>query len=186
MRALVLALLAMPLACGDAGQLGRSVVAPSDVTTHVALTSVPVKGAEVTVIRMDETKVTGELLAASDNDMTVLLEGGAIVRIGVDDVRRAIVTRYENGALIGSLTAWAVVGAVAGISHGFLLVFSEPIWGGVSAGAIVPVAADEGRFAYTDRRSDFTFLHEYARFPQGLPPQLAARVRGGSRPSAPE
>jgi hypothetical protein len=87
------------------------------------------------------------------------------------------VTRYENGALIAGLTIWAVAGAIAGISHGELLVFSEPIWSGVAAGAIIPVAADEGRFAYTERRWDFTFLHEYARFPQGLPPQYAVRVK---------
>jgi hypothetical protein len=64
-----------------------------------------------------------------------------------------------------------------------LLIASEPIWGAISAGAIVPVAADAGRFAYAERRSDFTFMHEYARFPQGLPPAYKARARGGASPA---
>jgi hypothetical protein len=54
-------------------------------------------------------------------------------------------------------------------------VVTEPIWGGIATGAIVPVAADEGRFAHADKRSDFAFLREYARFPQGLPPQYKKR-----------
>jgi hypothetical protein len=168
-------------ACGTPGQLGRSVVSPSDVTTRVALTSVPVKGAEISITRLDGTQITGELLAATDDTMTVL-DGSSIVRLGVADVRRAIVTRYENESLIGGLTVWAVAGALAGISHGFLLLFSEPIWGGIATGAIVPVAADEGRFAYTERRWDFSFLHEYARFPQGLPPQYTGPPRARITP----
>jgi hypothetical protein len=161
-------------ACGDPGQLGRSVVSPSDVTTRVALEDVPVRGSEVTVERNDETKVTGELLEATLDHVT-LLKGDSLVVIGVDDIRRAIVTRYENGPIIASLAAWSAIGGAAGISHGFLLVFSEPIWGGISAGAIVPVAADQGRFAYAERRSDLRFLKEYARFPQGIPPQYRKR-----------
>jgi len=173
--AIVLACLAC--GCGDAGQLGRSVVAPSDLTTRVAVTSVPVRGAEITVTRNDDTNVTGELLAATDSSMTILLDGGSIVSIRVGDARRATVTRYENSALIAGLAVWVAIGAAAGVSHGLAAIASEPIWGGIAAGAIVPVAADEGRFAFTDRRWDFTFLHEYARFPQGLPPQYAVRVK---------
>jgi hypothetical protein len=167
--------------CGDPGQLGRAAVSASDVTTRVALTNVPVKGAEITVTRLDGTKLSGELLAATDDTMT-LLDGSSIVRLGVADVRRAAVTRYDNGALIAGLTTWAVAGALGGISHGFLLIFSEPIWGGIASGAIIPVAADEGRFAYTERRWDFTFLHEYARFPQGLPPQYTGPSRARITP----
>jgi len=163
-------------ACGDPGQLGRSVVAPSDVTTHVALTSVPVRGAEVTVVRNDSRKLTGELLAATDDTMTILVDG-TIVRLLVDDVQRATVTRYENSALIAGLAVWSAIGAVAGISHGLLAIVGEPIWSGIATGALIPVMADEARFASTDRRWDFKFLHEYARFPQGLPPQYAARAR---------
>ncbi len=177
MRRGILFMLVLVCGCGDPGQLGRSAVAPSDVTTRVALTSVPVRGAEISVIRNNDTKVAGELLAATDTAMTILLDSGAIVSLGVGDVQRATVTRYENSALIAGLTVWSVIGAAAGISHGLAATASEPIWGAIAAGATVPVAADEGRFAYTDRRWDFTFLHEYARFPQGLPPQYAARVR---------
>ncbi len=177
MGGLVMCLALAMCACGDAGQLGRSVVAPSDVTTRVPLASVPVNGAEVTVLRTDGTKITGELLAATDENMTVLIEGGRMVRVAVDVVQRATLTRYENGTMIAFLTVWALIGAAGGISHGLVAVAGEPIWGAVAAGAIVPVAADEGRFAFTNQRSDFTYLHEYARFPQGLPPQYAARVR---------
>jgi len=165
-------LLFFALGCGDAGQLGRSVVSPSDVASHVALADVPVNGAEITVVRTDESKVTGELLEATE-DHVVMLKERTMVRIAADEVRRVIVTRYENGTLIAILAAWSGAGAIGQASHGRFAAVTEPIWGGIAAGAIVPVAADEGRFAHVEKKSDFVFLREYARFPQGLPPQFS-------------
>jgi hypothetical protein len=165
------ALVALALcACGEPGKLGRSAVAPADVTVHVPIEDVPVSGAEVTIVRVDESKTTGELLEATEDHIT-LLEGTTIVTIETTDVRRVILTRYANGTLIGVLAVWSAVGGLATLSHGLFLIFTGPIWGAISTGAIVPVAADEARFAYADKKSDLTFLHEYARFPQGLPPQ---------------
>ena len=173
MRRTVVLVLALALVgCGDPGQLGRSVVSPSDAVAHVALADVPVNGAEVTVERDDQTKVTGELLEASE-DHVVLLKEHTMVRIKANDVRRLIVTRYENGTLIAILAVWSAAGAIGQISHGKFALVTEPIWGGIATGALLPVAADEGRFAHVDKRSDFVFLREYARFPQGLPPQYA-------------
>lgn len=160
------------VACGDPGQVGRSIVAPSDVTTHVALEDVPVRGSEITIERGDDTRVTGELLEATDDHVTIL-RGASLVRIGIADIRRAIVTRYENGPIVDILLAWSLLQGVGQISHGVFAAASEPIWGGISAGAIVPVAADQGRFAYAERRLDLFFLHEYARFPQGMPTRFA-------------
>ena len=174
MKRVMLAVVAFLCACGDPGQLGRSVVAPSDVIARVKLADVPVTGAEVTVVRNDESKVTGELLAAGD-DHVVVLKDQTMVRISADEVRRVIVTRYENGTLIAILTIWSVAGAIGQASHGKFALVTEPIWGGIAAGAMLPVAADEARFAHVEKRSDFVFLREYARFPQGLPPQLAKR-----------
>ncbi|HEX4517559.1 MAG TPA: hypothetical protein VH054_28635 [Polyangiaceae bacterium] len=171
MRA-ALFLFAFSFGCGDPGQLGRSVVAPSEAVSRVALADVPVTGAEVTVVRDDETKVTGELLEVSDVHLVILKEH-TMVRIESSDVRRVIVTRYESGTLIAILTIWAGAGAIGQASHGVFAAVTEPIWGGIAAGAIVPVAADEGRFAHVDKRADFVLLREYARFPQGLPPQYA-------------
>jgi len=165
------------LGCGDPGQLGRSVVAPSDVAANVALQDVPVRGSDVTVEKNDDTTIKGELLAATDHDLTVLSSDGTVERLGADAVRRVSIKRYNNGIPIAALVTWTVAGAVGELTQGFLAIAGEPIWGAVAAGAIVPVAADQGRFAFTERRSDFTFLHEYARFPQGLPPKYAARVR---------
>jgi hypothetical protein len=160
--------------CGDPGQLGRSVVSPSDVTTKVALEDVPVTGAEVKIVRVDESSVTGELLEATDDRVTIL-KGSSIVALEANDIRSVLVTRYENGTLIAILGAWSAVIGISQISHGVFLVITGPIWGGISTGAIIPVAADEGRFAHADKRSDFLYLREYARFPQGLPPQYARR-----------
>jgi hypothetical protein len=158
------------MGCGDPGQLGRSVVSPSDAVAHVALADVPVNGAEITVVRNDESKVTGELLEATE-DHVVMLKERTMVRIGADDIRRIIVTRYENGTLIAILSAWSGAGAIGQASHGKFALVTEPIWGGIATGALLPVAADEGRFAHVDKKSDFVFLREYARFPQGLPAQ---------------
>jgi hypothetical protein len=169
-RALILAL---TVGCGDPGQLGRSVVSPSDVASHVALADVPVNGAELTVLRDDQTEVKGELLEASENHV-VILKSHTMVRIDANDIRRVTVTRYENGTLIAILLAWSTAGAIGQASHGKFAAVTEPIWGGIAAGALLPVAADEGRFAHVEKKSDFVFLREYARFPQGLPPQFAS------------
>jgi hypothetical protein len=160
--------------CGEPGTLGRSVVSPSDDVARVALADVPVNGAEVTVVRVDDSKVTGELLEANDVHVVVLKER-TMVRIDASDIRRVIVTRYENGPLIAILSAWTGAGAIGQASHGKFALVTEPIWGGIAAGAMLPVAADEGRFAHVEKRSDFVFLREYARFPQGLPPQYSPR-----------
>jgi hypothetical protein len=169
-RALLLLLFA--LGCGEPGQLGRSVVSPSDVASRVALADVPVTGAEVTIVRTDESKVTGELLEATDVHV-VILKDKTMVKIEASDIRRIIITRYENGTLIAILSVWSAAGAIGQLSHGKFALVTEPIWGGIASGAIVPVAADEGRFAHVEKRSDFVFLREYARFPQGLPAQYA-------------
>ena len=176
MKRLAMALSLVAAGCGEPGQLGRSVVSPSDVTVHVPIAEVPVNGAEVTILRNDDSKTTGELLEATEDRVTIL-RGSSLVTIDTNDIRKAIVTRYENGALIGILAVWSAVGGIATISHGVFLIFTNPIWGGISTGAILPVAADEGRFAYADKKSDLAFLHEYARFPQGLPAQYAKHVR---------
>ncbi len=176
MKRLAIALFLAASACGEPGQLGRSVVSPSDTTVHVPIAEVPVNGSEVTIIRVDESRTTGELLEATDERVT-LLKGSSIVTIDTSDIRKAIVTRYENGALIGILAVWSAVGGIATISHGVFLIFTGPIWGAISTGAILPVADDQGRFAYAEKKSDLAFLHEYARFPQGLPPQYAKHVR---------
>lgn len=160
--------------CGEPGTLGRSVVSPSDVAAHVALADVPVNGAEITVERTDESKVTGELLEATDVHL-VLLKDRTMVKIESSDIRRVIVTRYENGPLIAILSAWTGAGAIGQASHGKFAAVTEPIWGGIATGALLPVAADEGRFAHVDKRADFVLLREYARFPQGLPPQYAPK-----------
>ena len=103
----------------------------------------------------------------------MLLKERTMVRIAANEIRRVIVGRYENGTLIAILTIWAGAGAIGQASHGKFALVTEPIWGGIAAGAIVPVAADEGRFAHLEKKSDFVFLREYARFPQGLPPAYA-------------
>ena len=142
-RGLFLVVFAFPFlgGCGDPGQLGRSIVAPSDVVSRVALADVPVTGAEVTVERNDDSKVTGELLEASEDHVVVLKEH-TMVRVSADDVRRVTVTRYENGTLIAILSIWSGAGAIGQASHGVFASVTEPIWGGIAAGAIVPVAAD--------------------------------------------
>ncbi len=174
MKRLAIGLFLAVFGCGEPGQLGRSVVSPTDTTIHVPIAEVPVNGAEVTIVRVDDSRTTGELLEATDESVT-LLKGSALVTIDTSDIRKAIVTRYENGSLIGVLAVWSAVGGVATLSHGRFLIFTGAIWGGISTGTIVPVAADEGRFAYAEKKSDLSFLHEYARFPQGLPAQYKRR-----------
>jgi hypothetical protein len=136
-------------------------------SSHVSVRCVPVGGSHITVTMRTERMIEGELLAATSNKLTVLVADGAVSRIDAGEVDHAQLDIYANGTIVGLLTLWGVIGTAASLSHGAYFIFSGPSWALVSTLAIAPVAADPDRFVRVT--SDLERLHQYARFPGGLP-----------------
>lgn len=105
----------------------------------------------------------GELLAVSKNDVWILVRG-EIVELASEAVDGGRVHVHEplSGA---PLAAWAVLGGLSTISHGFFLVLTVPLWTlGGTASALAQQYSGSYRFRHPKEVSAF------ARFPQGLPP----------------
>ena len=114
-----------------------------------------------------EERVEGELLAVNADSVWVLSsEGGAVVPTAA--VVQGKLTRYAWSS--GNVTTWTAVGVLSTISNGLVLIFTAPVWviTGSVAGAGESHAAQRlwPRFAWAA-------LAEFARFPQGMPPDLS-------------
>jgi hypothetical protein len=71
--------------------------------------------------------------------------------------------------------AWAVVGSLSTVSHGFFLVFSFPLWllvGGLSANS---AAETKVKLSPKDGAAACLKVAPYTRFPGGLPAAMHAR-----------
>jgi len=108
-------------------------------------------------------EVRGELLAADDHGVTVNTPRGphTIPEPKIDSARLAA---YQTGEV--GLTAWGALGTATTLSHGFLLVFSAPIWIFTTGFT----GASESRLALYDFPGrSLRELALWARYPQGMP-----------------
>jgi hypothetical protein len=156
--------LVLPLAalagCTAHGSAIRS--EPRGKRAAVAVADVPVKGFDVTVFT-DAATFSGELLAVDSCYVHVERPAGAVA-IPVTRVESVGVQLYPSTAA-GSVALLSVLGTLSTPSHGWYLVFSVPVW--LTSGIATSV-----NLAYADDVTvkDSTFLFQFARFPQGLPP----------------
>jgi len=115
----------------------------------------------------------GELIAVDDDSFHVLTAEG-LRTVSRAEVRKARVAGYgDEGAAAGS---WMTIGALSTLSHGYYLVLTLPLlWLGGGGGA----TWDESRAGFVPE-SEF---RAYARFPQGLPPDLDPTTLGQLSPA---
>ena len=108
----------------------------------------------------------GELIAVDENAFHVLTAKG-FVSVPRASVHTATLAGYKTGA--SALAAWTGAGAATTPSHGAYLVFTLPLWlisGGLAAGS-------ESRVSLVEfPKQPMAAFALYARFPQGLPPDL--------------
>jgi len=120
-------------------------------------------GGYILVVRGDGSETEGELLAAHDGLVHVRGERGWHV-IRQDEIRSMRLAVYQTGQT--GLTIWGLLGTLSTLSHGFVLIFSAPVWligTGVSAGL-------ESRAALLDYPDQpLPAFAKYARYPQGMP-----------------
>lgn len=130
---------------------------------------VPVRGAPVTVAYASGGEVEGELLAVDEQHLW-LERDGVLVAVHRESIGSAQVSLGGPGGGTGAVMA--ALGTVSAASHGFLAVFSAPIWLAVGIPAAA-VAGAEARSRHEGPRQ-LHYLFHYARYPQGLPPPLWA------------
>lgn len=153
---------------------GRTIGSP---VRNARIEDVPVRGFDVVVVAA-ERDVSGELLAIDAQQLWVLEDPEGepqLVSIPRAEVDKVSVEVFPSGA--ATTWTWTAVGTLSTASHGFFLIFSAPIW--LATG--VPVSVDQIVSNDLDltRRSQLDALHQFARFPQGMPPQWGVYRRRG-------
>lgn len=129
-------------------------------------------GGQVVVTTHSGAAVNGELIAVDAARVYVLqrpLRPGAFVAIDLRSISSANLFRYEPQ---GGLGTWGLVGALSTLSHGFVLVLSAPTWL-VTAGVVSGFEQDHIVMSYP--KTTWREISMWARFPQGLPPNVDER-----------
>jgi len=137
---------------------------PSQLASHV-------QGLPVQVHFMGSRTRRGELIAVTDDKLFALPYEGSdksmqvISKSEVKRVHILVARTYDDLSKVGTL---ATINSVLFPLHGWWMVFTGPInWG---------ISARESYSYYTIEYPDaiaWGALHQYARFPQGLPPNVA-------------
>jgi hypothetical protein len=112
--------------------------------------------------------VEGELIAIDQTAFHVLTTAG-LRSVPRASARRFTVVGFGNEG--GALTGWSVAGGISTLSHGWFLVFTAPMW------AVVGVIATRSE-KHAGVWHDEAFARRFARFPQGLPPNLDPKALG--------
>jgi hypothetical protein len=112
----------------------------------------------------------GELLAIHTDSLFVLAANN-LIAIPLKKITKAKLTAYD--ANTGPLTAWSVLGTLSTASHGFGLIISAPVW--IISGTAATSAQSYAPQLSFPKKSWGEF-RKYARFPNGLPPNIDRRA----------
>lgn len=156
------------LLCGCAehilAEIGRD-TSRGQPAKDIAVEEVPVRGFQLGVVYSDyATVIEGELLAVEGGTIW-LLNNGRKSRLPIWGINKLELLGLSPPSA-GVLGAWTTIGSLSTISHGFFLVFSLPIWlvGGISA-----TVGQSHVNRLQIPLSQIGKLHQYARYPQGMP-----------------
>jgi hypothetical protein len=123
-------------------------------------------GSYIRIRQKTPPSVSGELIAIDSNKIVVLTEETKIcTTVLVNDVEH-FTLRYAKQKNYG----WTVpLYMLATLTHGFFAIYTLP------ASVIVTVSVsilDDNSFKYTDKNMTYDKLGMFARFPQGIPPNI--------------
>lgn len=127
-----------------------------------------------------ERTVSGELLAVHPDSLFVFAFG-KLEANSITEIRQARVAWYESGSSM--LMIWTVAGSLASVSHGAYGVITLPLW--ILGGSLASASQSKSPFVdYDPGKSRPESLRPYARFPQGIPPDIdRSQLRGKRLPS---
>jgi hypothetical protein len=135
------------------------------------------------VVTTPDVSIEGELISIEPDELRVLDEGSVLHHISFARVVKADLFAY----VAGGWGTWGTLGTVSTISHGLLAAISAPIW--ITATAINNrIESRHAIRSYPDE--PWTAFAAWARFPQGMPPQLGdhdlvEQVRTPAKPKPP-
>jgi hypothetical protein len=154
----VLCLLASSLAWGCARN-----TAPSGWLSPAPQASREAYGGWAMVSDSAGAQTSGELIAVT-RDSVYLLSSVGLTVVSMRTVAKLNVTGYN--AQPSAIALWGLAGTLGTISHGFLLIFSAPVWI-ITSSIAASAHSREPREIYPGVGLDQ--LRIYARFPQGIP-----------------
>lgn len=114
----------------------------------------------------NEESAEGEFIAQSQDSVYILTQQG-ISSISKTSISKARCTAYN--AHEGNLAAWTFAGTLSTLSHGVGLILSAPVW--IIAGTI-STAGQSWQPILKFPKAPWSEFQKYARFPQGLPPNV--------------
>jgi hypothetical protein len=118
--------------------------------------------------------LSGELLAVSSDSLWILSTRDSSVVIGRTAIESGRVTGFRTE---GQSLGWTALGVLSTISNGFILIITAPVWALTGAiGHHADVRATERDLPAAFDRPGVD-LRAVARFPQGMPPGMAASFR---------
>jgi hypothetical protein len=129
--------------------------------------------------------ITGELIAATGDKLTILTDKNKLGTVDFSQVRELTVGVHDNHP--DATAIWAALGTLSTLSHGFFLIFTAPVWiiSGISA---TSSESHRGLFIcepHREPRASSACLADarvYSRFPQGLPPGVGEAQLLGRAP----
>lgn len=109
--------------------------------------------------------IVGELIAIDNNKIIVLTEETRpCMTVPVNEVKKFRL-KYAKPKIYN----WTIpVFTLATISHGYYFIFSAP----VNLSTTILTASGEIAFTYSDKDMTYNKLKMFARFPQGIPPNI--------------
>ena len=123
-------------------------------------------GSYININRKTTSNVDGELIAIDSNKIVILLETtNKCMTVPINDVKR-FKLQYAKPKHYG----WTIpLGIVLPFIHGLYSVFTLPIHLIVT---ISVTSSGERAFQYSDKNMTYDKLRMFARFPQGIPPNI--------------
>lgn len=127
-------------------------------------------GSYIRILQNNADKINGELIAADTNNIIVLTESKSdgtkkCVIVPVNEVS-SFKLQYAESKHYG----WTIpLSLIITISHGYNSIFTAP----VNLLFTIPVTlSGENAFTYTGKQMNYYMLYTFARFPQGIPPNV--------------
>jgi hypothetical protein len=145
-------------------------------------------GGYILVTRRDGRQTRGELLAAAEGAVHVLVDK-RVERIPIGEIASMRLAVYETAE--GYFSLWGIGGTLSTLTHGFALIISAPIW---IVGSSITTAVESRRALVDYPGNPLPAFARFARYPQGMParpetkpemPETAAPPLDASPPSWP-
>jgi hypothetical protein len=113
-----------------------------------------------------KTKIRGEFIAV-DNDTVFVFTDNKLSGYPVSQIKKAKLTTYNSQH--GQLALWTLLGSLSAVSHGLAGIISIPVW--ILSGTFATAGQSYAPIKRFPQKS-WNDLSKFARFPQGIPPDL--------------